>query len=497
MINDQSNFTVSGDQFIKSRSKFAREIVTRSAGLVEISTSEQDIRPNIDFMFIHRSARDFLTETLEGQAILNHDKTTPKERMLSLMEAYLAMAAFFDPKGYGSETHPCGNESLFSVISQLDWNMKYENNPVAWFLSQLLLSYMNETSSLTSKLGPSSTGFIHQLRRVCQKSRWVLQAFSALKTDFLGVTAQWAFTPWLIHESEHDENAFGLFSASYRTYLIFSALHTRAEILTRWNSRWHRTNAFDTVSYLTRTGSIIPNSRALRWQFVYLGDILASVCCTTTILAAWLELLFSTGIEGTVVDGHGDMQHLIDIVELCERFIELGEDIKNRVIFVFDRAKDDSDPIGIWSLGDYTGFREGLPFYRHQTGLLVDLNVAFLLGAFCDWAMIHCRDPMVLQRVEGLRHIASNCKECQAVGITRYTDDTNEWIIHRPDRASRYLDGIKDIQYNGKGKWTIPVEFKSVKEETQKTDNNSTPGSGGVSDEARASCQMARRGGGS
>ncbi|KAK4646987.1 uncharacterized protein QC761_0024640 [Podospora bellae-mahoneyi] len=43
MINDQSNVAMAGDQFIKSRSKFGREIVARSAGLVEVSESKPNV----------------------------------------------------------------------------------------------------------------------------------------------------------------------------------------------------------------------------------------------------------------------------------------------------------------------------------------------------------------------------------------------------------------------------------------------------------------------
>lgn len=81
--------------------------------------------------------------------------------MLSFMEVYFVMVVFFDFKGYGFEIYFCGNESLFLVISQLDWNMKYENNFVVWFFLQFLLSYMNEILLLMFKFGFSFIGFIY------------------------------------------------------------------------------------------------------------------------------------------------------------------------------------------------------------------------------------------------------------------------------------------------------------------------------------------------
>lgn len=164
--------------------------MAQSAGLVEVSESKPNVRPKINF--IHRSAKDFLKETVQGQVILKYDSSTPADRTLSLMEAYLAMAAFFDPKGYVSETAPCGNESLFSGISQLSWGMRYEQNPVSLFVSGA--SSINETS-MELKYGVNFTCFIHQLRRISQESRWFSQALSALQTTFLGVMAQWAPTP--------------------------------------------------------------------------------------------------------------------------------------------------------------------------------------------------------------------------------------------------------------------------------------------------------------
>lgn len=69
----------------KECQKTSEHLETRCAGLLEVAPSKDTIT------FIHRSAKEFLKGTAEGQQILKYDRTTVEERIFNLLKAELTL----------------------------------------------------------------------------------------------------------------------------------------------------------------------------------------------------------------------------------------------------------------------------------------------------------------------------------------------------------------------------------------------------------------------
>ncbi|KAK0659194.1 hypothetical protein QBC41DRAFT_262507 [Cercophora samala] len=457
MMKRRSCTTISGDQFIKNCSKFEMDIVTRSAGLVEVEHAPDGMTY---INFVHRSAEDFLTQTLEGQAIRSHDKSTREERMLSLMEAYLTIALYLNPKDYTPTNGVGANDSIFSVISRLYAAMRTAHNPVGLFVNAQL-----STQTPLEPLGSKALGFIHHLCRVAKESQWMSRALTTRGTDVLGVMTQWAHTPWSIHVTQNDEEALGSFSSTYRTYLIFSALHTRQEgpYLQSSNASTSA-NALDTVSYLLRSGSINPNSRSVSWD-TSKHRTPPSICRTTSILAAFIEpIIFNHGYWNLCTNT------VIAAVELCKWFIALGEGIKNRIILTFIRYENPNDRKGFWQYHNHNSPElMSTPWRTEDTfSLLLEVNVAFLLSLFCS-GVRHLHPDH--DEINGMQCTALRFEECQVVGIMRRSPGDNHATIHRPDANSKYVVSSKEWKVFALGFCSIPIDIQALRGETERTDN--------------------------
>lgn len=92
---------ISGSLLMKQCIEFHKRVIVRCAGLLGLcGEPEPNIKledwkralfnyanPVTNFRFIHRSARDFLVDTVDGQNILIHDKTSPEDIKISIVSA--------------------------------------------------------------------------------------------------------------------------------------------------------------------------------------------------------------------------------------------------------------------------------------------------------------------------------------------------------------------------------------------------------------------------
>lgn len=105
---------ISASQLLKECKKFHKRVEVRCAGLLglcgkpnyhplkeDLGDAERVLLEYADtgstFQFIHRSARDFLVDTVEGQNILRHDKTSLEDINIRCISASLRALELLDP----------------------------------------------------------------------------------------------------------------------------------------------------------------------------------------------------------------------------------------------------------------------------------------------------------------------------------------------------------------------------------------------------------------
>lgn len=105
---------ISASQLLKECEGFPKKVEVRCAGLLGLygepgdslleeheGDEERALLKYVDyyltFRFIHRSARDFLVDTVEGQNILRHDKTSSKDTSIRCISASLRAIELLEP----------------------------------------------------------------------------------------------------------------------------------------------------------------------------------------------------------------------------------------------------------------------------------------------------------------------------------------------------------------------------------------------------------------
>jgi hypothetical protein len=95
---------IASDSMISSCKRLYHTIPIRCAGLLELgqgayetmpTAEEADRCPDMEVRFIHRTAREFVTGTAEGQEILKHDTSSYEARLCSLLHAWFSRSYVF------------------------------------------------------------------------------------------------------------------------------------------------------------------------------------------------------------------------------------------------------------------------------------------------------------------------------------------------------------------------------------------------------------------
>ncbi|KAK0716566.1 hypothetical protein B0T21DRAFT_63794 [Apiosordaria backusii] len=444
------------DRFNNECLCFGRKMEIRCAGLIEFNLNDSSIQ------FIHRSAKDFLEDTVEGKEILQHDRSERPERLFCLANAYLTIMAVDakdlddDPpqpdKIINKDITPAQRRKLADIHDSILEFCEY-------VLGNEALEPLLETNF--------EAQLVDRLSEIFQTSPWMQAALSTIGADVLGEMARSAPYSSFIRAAKTDEARFGSFSKPYQTYLVFSVLYTRDDSSYEWlEPPWRSLSRHRIADFLLYDGNIVPNARTACW-----GSATSvrppKVCRTITMLAALLEYhVFVVSRANLQRDGNRET-YLQSAIEICKNFIALGEDIENRVVLGFhERRHPFYSMTKIWNGHADWDLPSRLSF---QVGLLLDVNVAFLLFLFCQDTKPLITDPDTKKDLQELWDIAAGSMDVEVLGILIKEKD-QDLRIHRPDPSCGYADSIK-CMVNEEGFWKIPVDMEALYKETERVDN--------------------------
>lgn len=315
-----SRSKVSAGELIRLCLKTCGQLQVRCAGLLELRTEggaildlnyiKSDIAAkggsingalerllSIEINFIHRTARDFLLDTREGQSILGCEEITREDQALRYLRAVAAASV------------------ILRNVPAID---KYEPSIEA-FLKRLygLLPSMSRTEELYKDW--------ERLLRNCQDlfDHNVLLAISC--TDFLGLSAIYGFHVFVEASLKKLDQSSGI-TATYVNYILSQA------------SRWHRWDLGARFFYVDQDfhssviqHAIYRNSALVDWLLAYGADPNARLGFTVHLWEQTAFMRFLDLVQGQIRDHHKknrDRKPVYQwILSTIRRFLDSGANL--------------------------------------------------------------------------------------------------------------------------------------------------------------------------
>ena len=198
----KDNTSADPEEFFNRCKTMATRLETRCAGLLEVSSETAVVA------FIHRSAKEFLENTPEGQSILQHvGKETSEERLFNLIKADIALTRIL--------------ASPSSSRYAKGWVLGTYAPNVVWCICHTHLLHHN--SQLSTK---DTMEAMWLYKVVYEAGGWTSAALSGrYEPDFLSLTSRVGFAEFnsVAIERLRSSSPFGKLSASYKSRLFYWA----------------------------------------------------------------------------------------------------------------------------------------------------------------------------------------------------------------------------------------------------------------------------------
>lgn len=420
--NEQANG--SAQRLLERCNALGKKIELHCAGLVELVDSE--------IRFVHRSAQDFLVDTLDGRAILAYDKTSRRDRVYQLINAHLTVLSVQSEEYLDCFYHWLGRGHY----------------PIRASIKLVLRAY----DTLGTLSDAEAMELLDRIQKVTETTHWVSHCLSLRGNNFSGQLAQHGCLRFLLHTMNRAEEICGSTSSAYRSYLIFATLRRADKFNYHAIDTRYTQHRLEILCHLLSARNDRLLNRAVPNPYDRGVPQPNVTCRTTTMMEVFLEpQSFNLGkflMDATPLD---ISQAFTQVVDICFQFINVGEDLTSVILFPFEHQNGFE-----WSYcPDWNTLLE--PSRSPSAVLLVQLNMAFVVDMWCRMMSNYVFDATGRKGLDALWKMAQTVKKVDVLGAFNRSDPSKFHIL-AAGKTAEYTRAVESLPLAMQSSWTIGID---------------------------------------